>query len=305
LIQTALGLDFPQASPQGKGFRVFQYITELFLIAGCLRLLLRPKGLRFTAEYIALSVTSVLLILACIFLPSFAPALNTTRWYHITLITLAPFCILGGEAIWLGISSTWHRLRHAVHKAVAENAEDNQGYLKFVTLGVLIPYFLFTSGFIYEVTGDRVTDKIDAPYSIALSSYRLDLAGVFYWQDGSAARWLAQRASDETKVYADHHTCRPLALSEFPGQILGLPLDASKLAEDSYIYLSTWNTEKGELTFAVGPGLRKPVRFSCIPGLNTTMEGKNRVYNNGGAQILAPSYSLIPSVEPSPSLRIE
>ena len=35
LVQTALGLDFPRASLQGKGFRVFQYITELFLIVGC------------------------------------------------------------------------------------------------------------------------------------------------------------------------------------------------------------------------------------------------------------------------------
>jgi uncharacterized membrane protein len=288
LIQTALGLDFPEASPQGKGFRIFQYITELFLIVGFLRLLFRPKGLRFTTEYIALSVTSALLILACIFLPGFAGALNTTRWYHITLITLAPFCILGGEAIWLGISSVWHRLRHAIHKAVAENAEDNQVYLRFVTLGVLIPYFLFTSGFIYEVTGQKVTDKIDTPYSIALSSYRLDLAGVFYWQDGSAARWLAQQASDETQVYTDHHTFKILGFYGFPGQITVVPYDASKLKEDSYIYLSTWNTNKGELTFAVGPGLRRPVRFSCIPGLNEVMGEKNRVYSNGGAQILAP-----------------
>jgi len=285
LIQTALGLDFPEASPQGKGFRVFQYITEIFLIVGCLRFLFRPRHLRFTAEYIALSVTSVLLILACIFLPSFANALNTTRWYHITLITLAPFCILGGEAIWLGISSLWHRLRHTVHEAVAENAEDNQAYLKFVTLAVLIPYFFFTSGFIYEVTGQKITDRVDTPYSIALSSYRLDLAGVFYWQDGAAARWLTQQASAETKVYTDHHTFRPLVLHEFPGQIVGLPLDASELAEDSYIYFTAWNTEKKEITFAIGPGLRRPISFDDIPGLTTAIEGKNRIYNNAGAQV--------------------
>jgi len=292
LIQTALGLDFPEASLQGKGFRIFQYITEIFLIVGCLRLIFRPRRLNFTAEYTALSVTSALLILACIFLPDFAGALNTSRWYHITLITLAPFCILGGEWVWLGISSLWHRLRHAVNKAVAENAEDNQAYLKFVTLGVLIPYFLFTSGFIYEVTGDRVTDKIDAPYSIALSSYRLDLAGVFYWQDGAAAQWLAQRANDETKVYTDHHTFKILEFYGFPGQITAVPCDASKLKEDSYIYLSTWNTNKGELTFAVGPGLRHPISFDDIPGLTKAIEGKNRVYNNGGAQVLAPRENL-------------
>jgi uncharacterized membrane protein len=295
LIQTALGLDFLQASPQGKGFRILQYITELFLIAGCLRLIFRPKGLRFTTEYIALSVTSVLLILACIFLPGFAGALNTTRWYHITLITLAPFCILGGEAIWMGISSVWHRLRHAVHKAVAEKAEDNQAYLRFVALGVLIPYFLFTSGFIYEVTGDRVTDRIDVPYSIALSSYRLDLAGVFYWQDGSAASWLTQQASDETQVYTDHHTFKILGFYGFPGQITVVPYDASKLKGDSHIYLSAWNTDKGEMTFVVYQvpgvsisGLRRSISFAEIPGLIIAIQDRDRIYNNGGAQVLAP-----------------
>jgi uncharacterized membrane protein len=166
--------------------------------------------------------------------------------------------------------------------------EDSQAFLGFIALGILIPYFLFTSGFIYEATRQNITDRIDTPYSIALSSYRLDLAGVFYWQDGAAARWLTQQASDETKVYTDHHTFRPLVLHEFPGQIVGLPLDASELAEDNYIYLSTWNTSKGELTFAISPGLRRHVSFSCIPGLITAMEGRDRIYNNGGAQVLAP-----------------
>jgi uncharacterized membrane protein len=288
LIQTALGLDFQEASPQGKGFRIFQYITELFLIIGCLRLVFRQKAFRFTAEYTALSVTSALLILACILLPDFAGALNTTRWYHIALITLAPFCILGGEWVWLGASSLWLKRRHVVRGFSLASREDSQAFLGFIALGILIPYFLFTSGFIYEATRQNITDRIDTPYSIALSSYRLDLAGVFYWQDGAAARWLTQQASDETKVYTDHHTFRPLVLHEFPGQIVGLPLDASELAEDNYIYLSTWNTSKGELTFAISPGLRRHVSFSCIPGLITAMEGRDRIYNNGGAQVLAP-----------------
>jgi uncharacterized membrane protein len=303
LVQTALGLDFAEASPRGKGFRIFQYITELFIIIGFIRLIFRPKDLRLTTEYIALSVTSILLILACILLPGFALALNTTRWYHITLLTLAPFCILGGEAIWLGISSTWHRLRYTINKAVVENAEDSQPYLKFVALAVLIPYFLFTSGFIYEVTGQKVTDRIDTPYSIALSSYRLDLAGVFYQRDGAAARWLSKNASKEIEVYVDSHSGKILALYEFLGRMEQLPQNADKLKPENYIYFTTWNTDKDELTFAVGPGLRRSVSFGCIPGLNTTIENKNRIYNNGGAQVLAPSCSLIPSVEPGPSLR--
>jgi uncharacterized membrane protein len=182
----------------------------------------------------------------------------------------------------------WHRLKRGIHKSLAGKAEESQAFLAFMALGILIPYFLFASGFIYEVTRQDVTDKIDTPYSIALSSYRLDLAGVFYWQDGAAAKWLTQQADYETKVYTDYHASKPLVFYEFPGQIVSLPLDAGKLSEDNYFYFSTWNMDTGELTFAVSSGLRKHVSFDGIPGLITAMEGKNRVYSNGGAQILAP-----------------
>jgi uncharacterized membrane protein len=290
LVQAALGLDFLQASSQGKGFRIFQFIIQLFLIAGCLRLIFRPKDLRFTAEYIALSLSSILLILACIFLPIFANLLNATRMYHIVLITLAPFCILGGEAIWLSISFLWHKTRHVLPRFNLTSGEDKQGFLGFMALGILIPYFLFTSGFIYEVTGQKVTDRVDTPYSIALSSYRLDLAGVFYWQDGAAARWLSRNANKEADVYVDSHSVKPLIFYEFPGKVEQLPRDAAKLKPENYIYFTVWNIASDEVTFAVSrkPGLRQHINFDDIPGLKAAIESKNKIYNNGGAQILAP-----------------
>ena len=289
LVQTGLGLDFAQASPQGKGFRILQYVTQLFLIAGLLRLIFRPKHLRFTAEYIALSIVSVLLLLACILLPDFADILNTTRMYHIALITLAPFYILGGEAIWVGVSYLWHKL---VQRTEAlEFDGDSQGYPKFVVLVVLIPYFLFTSGFIYEVTGQEVTDKVDTPYSIALSSYRLDLAALFYWQDGAAAEWLSQRVGDETDVYFDGHSIKIGMLYEQLYHPLVFPYNNSELLEDTYIYFTARNIEKNEVTFITLPGLRRHANFDDIPGLTTAIENKSRIYNNGGAQVLAPASS--------------
>jgi uncharacterized membrane protein len=299
LIRTALGLDFSQVSPQGKLFRVFQFTTELLLILGIGRLIFRPKGLHFNIEYLSLCITSCLLLAGCIFLPGFADLLNTTRMYHIALITLAPFCIIGGEVIWLPIITLWRKLKYA-RSAIAPNpAAADHGYPAFITLIVLVPYFLLTSGLIYEVTGQEITDSIDTPYSIALSSYRLDLAGVFCQQDGAAANWLSQNANKSTSLITDDHASRISHFYAFPGQFGGMPLDSGQVSTDSYIYFTKWNIDKNQLTFAMYPGLiktnaglRRHYSGKDVPGLMDAVGARDTVYNNDGARILAPVTAL-------------
>jgi uncharacterized membrane protein len=270
-----------------------QYITQLFLVIGFIRLIFKPKNLRFTAEYIALIGASALLLLACIFIPYFTALINTTRFYHITLFLLAPLCILGGEAIWSGMSSLWHKIRPVVPGVSLAQAEDNRAFLGFIALAVLIPYFLFTSGFIFEVTKNETTDVINEPYSIALSSYRLDLAGVYNWQDGAGADWLARNLGDESFIYADSHGC--LLLYDYPelrSRLAGLAqgrgqLSELALPEDGYIFLRAWNIDKQELTSCAGVGLRRSRSFDEL-GFGDFIESKNRIYGNGGAQVLVP-----------------
>jgi len=296
LIQTALGLDFPTASPQGKGFRIFQYITQLFIVIGFIRLIFKPKKLRFTAEYIAFTLGSALLLGACIFLSGFSDMINATRFYHIALFLLAPFFILGGESIWLGISALYQKLKHKLSFSLAQT-EDNQAYLGFLTLAILIPYFLFTSGFIFEVTGHEVTDKIDSPYSIALSSHRVDVGGVFNWQDGAGGDWLWQILDDEDTVYTDIYGLLLIGWeANFIGQVgklgaegtLEFPRDMSQVPQYSYIYFRTRNIDRQEITYHAGiAGCRKSVSFSEA-GVDYLIKGRNRIYNNGGAQVLAP-----------------
>ena len=283
LIQTALGLDFASASLQGKGFRIFQYITQLFIVIGFIRLIFKPRKLRFTAEYITFTVGSALLLGACVFLPSFSAMMNATRFYHIALLLLAPLCILGGESIWLGVRALWHKV------SLVATAADNQAYLRFLTLAVLIPYFLFTSGFIFEVTGHEVTDKIDSPYSIALSSHRVDISGVFNWQDGAGADWLWQRLDDEDTVYTDFYSWLIIGYeTNSLGQIFGFPRDMGQVPQDSYIYFRTWNTQRQEITYHAGiAGCRESINFTEA-GVNGLIKSRNRIYNNGGAQVLAP-----------------
>jgi len=286
LIQTALGLDFASASVQGKGFRIFQYITQLFIVIGFIRLIFKPSKLRFTAEYIAFTVASALLLAVCIFL-TFSDMMNATRFYHVALLLLAPLCVLGGESIWQGISTLYQKLKHKA--SLVTVTEDNQTCLRFLTLAVLIPYFLFTSGFIFEVTGHEVTDRIDSPYSIALSGQRVDVGGVFNWQDGAGADWVGQALDDEAIVYSDLHSAMLLDnQTALLGQIFCLPWDMSQMPDDSYIYFRTRNIDRQEITYHTRvTGCRESVSFSEA-GVYDLIKGRNRIYNNGGAQVLAP-----------------
>ena len=72
------------------------------------------------------------------------------------------------------------------------------------------------------------------------------------------------------------------------GQTVFFPRDMGKVPEDSYFYFRTRNIDKQEIIFGVGIGLRQPVGFNEVPGLLSAIEGRNRIYNNGGAQVLAP-----------------
>jgi len=295
LIQAALGLDFASASSQGKAFRIFQYIVQFFLVVGFIRLIFAPRKLRFTTEFIALTAGSALLLFASIFLPGFADQMNATRFYHIALILLAPLCILGGESIWLGVRAQWHKA------GTVSLTEDNQVYLRFVTLAVLIPYFLLTSGFIFEATRHEVIDRIDTPYSIALSSHRVDIGGVFNRQDGAGADWLRQRFDDEDTIYADlygwlvigyeTHLDAPMLLGYEVGplgQVFNFPWDMSQVPWDTHIFLRARNIERQEITYhARIAGCRKSVSFSEA-GVDDLIQSRNRIYNNGGAQVLAP-----------------
>ncbi len=279
LIRTALGLDFADATPAGKVFRIIQYITQLLLVIGFIKILLRPGKSGFKPEFLSLGLAAACLLLASLILPRFADYLNLTRLYHIALMTLSPFCILGGEAVWLWTVSACRKFRGGTYNGGA-------GGLRFVTLAVLIPYFLFTSGAIYEVTGQSVTDKADLPYSIALSSYRLDLAGALYSKDGAAAQWVSRNSDNITGVYADRHAANLLRFYEFPGPIQEFTHDAADLQMNSYLYLDSVNISRGEITFAVSTGLRQYVAFADIPEFDRTIEQGDRIYSNGSAQVL-------------------
>ncbi|GAI04285.1 unnamed protein product [marine sediment metagenome] len=192
--------------------------------------------------------------------------------------------------MWQGVSKLFKsglsRLKATKKLALAASANGNNSiYLRFLALAILIPYFLFTSGFLFEVTGSELYGVYEAPSSWALSSYRLDMP-VFNQKEVDAAFYLVERIDNEMPVYGDEHG-RLLLLEHFHGQVQSIPA-SGEVPQDAYIFLRTWNIEKGEImtTERRIQGWRlKHVDLATVPEM---LNGHEIIYNNRGAQILAP-----------------
>lgn len=96
LVRAAIGLDFWYVSGWGKAFRVFQYLSQLFLVIGCV-LVLWKRGYGFTSEYTSGVIVSFILLGACVFIPFFTITLSPTRFYATTLFFIAPLLIIAIE----------------------------------------------------------------------------------------------------------------------------------------------------------------------------------------------------------------
>lgn len=162
------------------------YVIEALIIIGVFGLLTRKKWSFFNDEFNVLVLCNLLILGACIVLPNFASTFTVTRFYHVALFFLAPFCILGAIA---------------VLNLLSRNKFKEKFLALIVVLAVLIPYFFFQTGFVYEVA------KEDS-YLLPLSSYRFDSMKLAHMDvinspEVSGAVWLSRSMNKVRPVYAD------------------------------------------------------------------------------------------------------
>jgi uncharacterized membrane protein len=207
--------------------RVFAYLTEALIVVGFLGLVTKRVKVHFDVEYFMFTILSVAFLAALILVPGLASTMNMTRFYHMLLFFLAPLCILGAETIVNLISKRKMEMKVSI-----------------LLLLVLIPYFLFQTNFVYEVTGSD-------SWSISLSKYRMnalrlfqlgytDVYGVF------GPRWLSNNvAVGHTQIW-----CDPFGFSDlriygliYPGYI-ELLSKTTQVATNGVVYLTSLSVVK-------------------------------------------------------------
>lgn len=248
----------------GRGLR---YATQFFIVLGIASVILkRNKDYKFDLEYIVMSLLMLIFVLSPLVVPGFN-LLNMTRMYHVSILFLALFCIIGGN--W------FFSLLPKLPK------KDQVPFI--LTLIVVMPLFLFETGFIYEVTKD-------VSYSVPLSMYRMDRTTVYAYEylsesvDVFGAKWLRSNIAfaENTTIYGDQVSVIKSPLTSYAV----FPLDRMKVLSNvtslrgafDYVYLRNFNTFDGKI-FGEAEILWN------ISDISPILEDLNRVYTNGGSEI--------------------
>jgi uncharacterized membrane protein len=138
-------------------------------------------------EYIVLSLVNLVIWAFAIFLPFFASALDSTRLFHMTIIVLSPYFVIGGTVI----------IRKILRWVPGVRPEKSHLFavsVKCVAVFLAV-YLLLSAGWVNEVARDRST-------SLALNT-SIDYP---IWEDQEiiGAKWIAG-SKGEGIIYADEH----------------------------------------------------------------------------------------------------
>lgn len=248
---------------------VIQNVTQFFILLGFFQTIAKRKEMKFAQEFVSMSVASIIISFASILVPFFATALNVQRLYHITLFLLAPFCIQGASTFFRWTLSAITKVSiKPIHLPVRNIA--------VLTSMVLITFFLFETGFIYEVTGDF-------PTSIPLSRNRVNhvqfYRAIISEEEVFSADWLSENSNNSSKVYADEIARRRVLISY--GSFLmkdTIALSNSTIIdEEAYVYLRHLNVIEGQIV-----GMDRIWNTSDISPL---LRMENKIYSNGGSDI--------------------
>jgi len=171
---------------------------------------------------------------------------------------LSPLFILGGTSLFKWILWLFTAIKIRIDKARGvlgfhETHKDSLGsplYLKLLAIIILVPYFLFTSGFIYQVTGDKIPTSIalgeenfsDNPVNEVVVQYN---TGYSYETNVFSARWLNLYRNTTSRIYSDRVSdiWILVSYSRFLGAYYIYP--DSQIQDNSYIYLSRLNIIRG------------------------------------------------------------
>ena len=272
--QYAQGLELIQmgtSSPLHQIAKYLQYVAQFLILVGFLSILKSKKDL-IIKELSGFSILALLLLILAIIIPNFSSSLNTTRLYHIALIFLSPFAVIGGIEIFKIIITFFN---HIWTKRSYERS------LKLLAIFFSI-FLLFNTGFIYDLVNDHPTSliskaKLEMGDKNSLNTLYGDL-GYTTDQDVYGAIWLNRSMNTSSRVYSDGLYRGHVLTSYGMLKDVVITTNDTPILNNSYLYLGFLNVRYSLLY------LNSSDLVNINPFLNKLIS-TNKVYDNGGSQI--------------------
>jgi uncharacterized membrane protein len=227
--------------------------------------------MQFQSEYFWFCAVSLGLIAVCITLPYLAASLLMYRIYGLLLLFLSPFCIIGIQAI----LKEGSKLRLAWL--------DSRGILTLALAIVLIPYFLFNSGFIFEITERSGNMRLHAAgETVAHKDFHWSYFTTFPVpeQDVAACKWMTGKMTSDP-VYVD--TSRRAEVVGY-GLILRTKELTPSTPADSQIYLGYQNVTEGTAT-QLDPARQHSSITYDLTQFSPPLSERSKLYTNGGSDV--------------------
>ena len=259
-----------------QGGRIIFYVSVALILIGFFILVVKRNKQKLDSEYRILTYISMFALSLVIILPRFAYELQLTKWYHTTLIFLSPLFVLGGLTFF-----------KVLLRPFVDVGDKKKRYAFAMITMVLVPFFLFQTGFMYEVMEDAY------PSSIPLSGYRMDdLTRLQYnlinERDFYGASWLSEHTdSSDRRVYSDVVTLDNvfwITLMDYDMANRILFNGTAIFESPSYIFLSDYDTKTGSIWNKISFG-NETWKFSEISILDTDNDFKGKIYSNGASEV--------------------
>ncbi len=245
------------------------YIISVFLIAvGLCALAFRYYRRRFDKELVALALASFTVLAAATIVPPLSFIMNTTRLFHVSTLLLAPFCVTGALLV-----------PQIAARVIGWRDNASDAYVLKIVAAFFVVFFLFNTGFIYEVTHQESTSFI--------LNGDIDAAR-FNAREVAAGQWLFQVHGKNVSgkylpIYADAHRAALLRSFINDGAYsLRKPPTTTPLI--GYVYLGTYNMETGQVAQVQNDSLLQGTVISYA-SLGTTNAIRSKVFDDGGAAI--------------------
>lgn len=222
---------------------------------------------KFEVPYSIIVLECAGLLVTVVLAPFISAGYSMERVYLLAAILLSVFLCLGG------IIATKY-LNNILSKILKYNRQKCPAYL--ITILVLIPYFLCTTGVLYQAFG--------IPQSIVLNSNGNAYDSMYvHDQDSYGAKWIKRNTNESAKIYGDHFGGLWLLSQGMvqPSNYEQYIIDDQKIIKTGYVYLRYVNLiERKFLQFS-----KNSFKWNSLTECEYLLTDRDKIYDNNGSQV--------------------